>query len=31
MVDAHGMDPLNVLRMAKAMNGGLKKVLLGGL
>jgi hydrogenase maturation protease len=30
MVDAHGMDPLRVLKMAKAMNGDLKKVLLVG-
>jgi hydrogenase maturation protease len=30
MVEAHGMDPLNVLRMASAMNGGLKKILLVG-
>jgi len=30
VVDMHGMNPLNVLRMATAMNGGLKKVLLVG-
>jgi hydrogenase maturation protease len=30
VVEAHGMDPLNVLRMASAMNGGLKKILLIG-
>ncbi|HTW58756.1 MAG TPA: hydrogenase maturation protease [Terriglobales bacterium] len=31
VVDAHGMDPLNVLRMAAAMNGNLKqKILLVG-
>ena len=30
MVDAHGMDPITVLRTAKAMNGSLKKVLLVG-
>jgi hydrogenase maturation protease len=30
MVDTHGMNPLNVLRMATAMNGGLKKILLVG-
>jgi hydrogenase maturation protease len=30
VVEAHGMDPLNVLRMASAMNGGLKKILLVG-
>jgi hydrogenase maturation protease len=30
VVGAHGMDPLNVLRMASAMNGGLKKILLVG-
>jgi hydrogenase maturation protease len=29
-VDAHGMNPLNVLRMATAMNGGLKTILLVG-
>jgi hydrogenase maturation protease len=29
-VDAHGMNPLNVLRMASAMNGGLKNILLVG-
>jgi hydrogenase maturation protease len=30
VVETHGMNPLNVLRMAKAMNGSLKKVLLVG-
>ncbi len=30
MVETHGMNPLNVLRMAKSMNGGLKKILLVG-
>ena len=30
VVETHDMDPLNVLRMATAMNGGLKKVLLVG-
>ncbi len=30
VVETHGMNPLNVLRMASAMNGGLKKVLLVG-
>jgi hydrogenase maturation protease len=30
VVDTHGMNPLNVLRMAVAMNGDLKKVLLVG-
>lgn len=30
VVETHGMNPMNVLRMAKAMNGGLKKVLLVG-
>jgi hydrogenase maturation protease len=30
LVDTHGMNPLNVLRMATAMNGGLKKILLVG-
>ena len=31
VVETHGMNPLNVLRMATAMNGGgLKKVLLVG-
>jgi hydrogenase maturation protease len=30
IVATHGMDPLKVLRMAVAMNGGLKKVLLVG-
>jgi hydrogenase maturation protease len=30
VVEAHGMDPLNVLRMASTMNGGLKKILLVG-
>jgi len=30
VVEAHEMDPLNVLRMASRMNGGLKKILLVG-
>jgi hydrogenase maturation protease len=30
IVETHGMNPLNVLRMAKSMNGGLKKILLVG-
>ena len=30
MVDAHGMNPMNVLRMAVAMNGKLNKILLVG-
>ena len=30
VVETHGMNPLNVLRMAKTMNGSLKKVLLIG-
>ena len=30
VVEAHGMDPLNVLRMASSRNGGLKKILLVG-
>src|SRR5271169_6214161 len=30
VVDAHGMNPMNVLRMVSAMNGGLKKILLVG-
>jgi hydrogenase maturation protease len=30
VLDTHGMNPLNVLRMATAMNGSLKKVLLVG-
>jgi hydrogenase maturation protease len=30
MVETHGMNPMNVLRMAKAMNGRLGKVLLVG-
>ena len=30
MVDAHAMNPMNVLRMATAMNGKLGKVLLVG-
>ncbi len=30
VVETHGMNPLNVLRMASVMNGGLKKVLLVG-
>jgi len=29
-VDAHGMNPMNVIRMAKSMGGELKKVLLVG-
>ena len=29
-VDAHGMDPLNVLRLAKTMGGDLKRILLVG-
>jgi hydrogenase maturation protease len=29
-IEPHGMDPLKVLRMAKAMKGSLKKVLLVG-
>jgi hydrogenase maturation protease len=29
-VETHGMNPMNVLRMAKAMNGRLGKVLLVG-
>ena len=28
VVETHGMNPLNVLRMASAMNGGLKKKVL---
>ena len=30
IVETHGMNPLNVLRMASTMNGGLKKILLVG-
>ena len=30
LVEAHSMDPLNVLRMARAMNGSLGRVLLVG-
>jgi hydrogenase maturation protease len=30
MVDAHGMDPMNVIRMAKAMNAPLKRLLVIG-
>jgi hydrogenase maturation protease len=30
VVETHGMNPLNVLRMAAAMNGSLKKILLVG-
>lgn len=30
VVEMHGMNPLNVLRMASEMNGGLKKILLIG-
>lgn len=30
MADTHGMNPLNVLRMASAMSGGLRKILLVG-
>jgi hydrogenase maturation protease len=30
VVETHGMNPMNVLRMAKAMNGRLGKVLLVG-
>ena len=30
VMDAHGMNPLNVLRTAKAMNAKLNKVLLVG-
>ncbi len=30
VVETHGMNPLNVLRMAETMNGGPKKVLLLG-
>ena len=30
IVETHGMNPLNVLRMALAMNGGLRKILLVG-
>ncbi len=30
VVETHGMNPMNVLRMASVMNGGLKKILLVG-
>jgi hydrogenase maturation protease len=30
VIETHGMNPMNVLRMATAMNGSLKKVLLVG-
>lgn len=30
VVETHGMNPLNVLRMAAAMNGSLKQILLVG-
>jgi hydrogenase maturation protease len=30
MVETHGMNPVNVLRMARAMNGNLKQVLVVG-
>lgn len=30
IIETHGMNPLNVLRMAASMGGGLKKVLLLG-
>jgi hydrogenase maturation protease len=30
LVDTHAMDPLNVLRVAKSMNGGLRNILLVG-
>jgi hydrogenase maturation protease len=30
VVETHGMNPLNVLRMASAMNGNLKNILLVG-
>lgn len=30
VVETHGMNPFNVLRMASAMNGGLNKILLVG-
>jgi hydrogenase maturation protease len=30
VVETHGMNPLNVLRMAAAMNGSLKEILLVG-
>ena len=30
VVETHGMNPLNVLRMATAMNGSLRKILLVG-
>lgn len=30
MIETHGMNPLNVLRMAASMGGGLRKVLLIG-
>jgi len=30
LVETHGMNPVTVLRMAKAMNGSMKKILLVG-
>lgn len=30
VLEGHGMNPLNVLRVANAMNGGLRKILLVG-
>jgi hydrogenase maturation protease len=30
VVDSHGMDPMNVIRMAKAMNAPLKRLLVVG-
>lgn len=30
VVETHSMNPMNVLRMAKAMNGSMKKILLVG-
>lgn len=30
VVETHGMNPMTVLRMAKAMNGSMKKILLVG-
>lgn len=30
LIETHGMNPMKVLRMAKAMNGSMKKVLLVG-
>ena len=29
-VDAHSMDPMNVIRLAKSMGGGLKRILVVG-